>query len=90
MGPPQQGGAITTASGVTFIGASQDGHMRAFSTETGRLLWEAALPTGGHATPMTYQGRSGDQFVVIAAGGSRSLRTTIDDYIVAFKLPPAR
>ena len=90
MGVPQHGGAITTAGGVTFIGASQDGRFRAFSTETGRLLWEAALPAGGQAVPMTYEGRNGEQFVVIAAGGSRSLQTKLGDYIVAYKLSSKR
>lgn len=90
MGVPQHGGAMTTAGGVTFIGASQDGRFRAFSTETGRLLWEVALPAGGNAVPMTYQGRSGEQFVVIAAGGSRPLRSKLGDYVIAYKLPSGR
>jgi quinoprotein glucose dehydrogenase len=33
------GGPITTASGLTFIGATRDRHIRAFHTRTGKLLW---------------------------------------------------
>jgi len=36
--------------------------------------------------PMTYQTRSGRQFVVIAAGGHDRLGTSAGDYIVAFTL----
>ena len=35
----------------------------------GKLLWEADLGDRSNATPITYQTRSGKQFVVIAAGG---------------------
>src|SRR5207253_10920939 len=38
------GGPITTASGLTFIGATNDQKIRAFDTRTGTLLWQAALP----------------------------------------------
>ena len=36
-----QGGAVTTAGGVTFIGAAVDGYIRAYDTATGRELWKA-------------------------------------------------
>jgi quinoprotein glucose dehydrogenase len=82
------GGAITTASGLTFIAASLDGHLRAFDTETGKELWRAELPAGGQATPMTYQaGPQGKQYIVIAAGGHARLGSKLGDYVVAFALP---
>jgi len=77
------GGAITTAGGLVFIAATLDGYLRAFSTETGEILWSAPLPAGGQATPMTYQA-AGEQFVVIAAGGHGKLGTKLGDYLVAF------
>ena len=71
------GGPITTASGLTFIGATTDHYLRAFETETGEELWRARLPNGGHATPMTYRLREdGRQYVVIAAGGHGMLGDT--------------
>src|SRR6201999_3936369 len=46
MGVPNIGGAVTTGGGLTFIGASQDGYLRAIETTTGRELWRQLLPAG--------------------------------------------
>lgn len=86
FGTPNFGGPITTASGLTFIGAAMDDYLRAFSTETGKELWKGRLPAGGQATPMTYE-YDGKQYVVIAAGGHSSSGTRQGDYVVAFALP---
>lgn len=89
IGTPTQGGAIVTASGLTFIGATTDNYLRAFDTRTGRELWRGRLPAGGQATPMTYVSpKSGRQFVLIAAGGHGGMKTTRGDSFVAFALPP--
>lgn len=85
LGTPAFGGPITTAGGVTFIGAAMDNYLRAFDTATGQELWKGRLPAGGQATPMTYE-IEGRQFVVIAAGGHGRAGTDIGDYIVAFAL----
>jgi quinoprotein glucose dehydrogenase len=88
MGVPNQGGAITTRGGLTFIAAAQDQYLRAFDSVTGIQLWRAELPAGGQATPMTYRSnKTGRQFVVIAAGGHVPLGTQRGDYVVAFALP---
>lgn len=87
LGPPSLGGAITTRSGLTFVGASQDERLRAFDSRTGRELWSAALPAGGQATPMTFRQPGGRQMVVIAAGGNGALQTRTGDYIIAYALP---
>lgn len=63
------GGPVSTAGGVVFIAATLDRRFRAFDTETGKELWSAPLPAGGKATPMTYRGADGRQYVAIAAGG---------------------
>lgn len=81
------GGAVVTAGGVIFIGATADDYFRAFDVKTGQLLWETVLPAGGNANPMTYQGQDGRQYVVIAAGGHGGLKTTPGDYVIAFALP---
>ncbi len=80
------GGAITTSGGLVFVAASLDGHLRAFKTQDGSLLWETPLPAGGQATPMTYQ-VNGQQYIVIAAGGHGKLGTNLGDYVVAYRLP---
>lgn len=87
MGMPNMGGAITTASGVTFVAATLDAHIRAFETRTGRLLWEAPLPAGGNSIPISYVGSDGRQYIVINAGGHAVLQSRPGDYIVAFALP---
>ena len=81
------GGALTTASGLVFIGAARDAKLRAFDVETGSVLWSGELPASAQATPMTYRAPSGRQLVVIAAGGHTALRTKLGDYVVAFALP---
>jgi quinoprotein glucose dehydrogenase len=86
LGVPALGGPIVTAGGLVFIAASLlDDRLRAFDTETGKLLWEDKLPAGGQATPMTYA-IGGRQFIVIAAGGYKS-DSTRGDYLVAYALP---
>jgi quinoprotein glucose dehydrogenase len=85
VGMPALGGPIVTASGLVFIAASLDDRLRAFETQTGKLLWEVKLPAGGQATPMTY-GFAGRQYVVIAAGGYKE-DSTRGDYLVAYTLP---
>jgi quinoprotein glucose dehydrogenase len=86
MGMPMLGGPMTTAGHVFFIGATADNYLRAFSTDTGEQLWQARLPAGGQATPMTYEA-NGKQFVVIAAGGHGSFGTKLGDYVIAYALP---
>jgi quinoprotein glucose dehydrogenase len=80
------GGAITTQSGLVFIGSTLDAYLRAFDIESGRELWKYKLPAGGKATPMTYLGRDGRQYVVIAAGGDGKVWGKADS-IMAFALP---
>jgi quinoprotein glucose dehydrogenase len=80
------GGAIVTNGNLVFIAASIDGHLRAFDTRTGQVLWEYALPASAQATPMTYE-LDGRQYVVIAAGGHGKLGTKLGDYVMAFRLP---
>jgi quinoprotein glucose dehydrogenase len=88
LGTPNAGGPIVTAGGLVFIGAAADDYLRAFDLESGEELWRGRLPAGGQATPMTYLGKDGRQFVVIAAGGHAPLRTRAGDSVVAFALPP--
>jgi quinoprotein glucose dehydrogenase len=80
------GGAITTAGGLVFIGATLDAYVRAFDVETGKELWKFKLPAGGKATPMTYLGKDGRQYVVISAGGDGKAWGKADS-VMAFALP---
>ncbi|MHA4811275.1 pyrroloquinoline quinone-dependent dehydrogenase [Flavitalea flava] len=80
------GGAIVTKGNLVFVAASLDGHLRAFDSRTGGVLWEFLLPAGGQATPMSYR-IDGKQYIVIAAGGHGKLGTKQGDYVMAFTLP---
>jgi quinoprotein glucose dehydrogenase len=88
-GTQSLGGSIVTAGGLVFIGATVDKRFRAFDAATGEELWSYAVPANAHATPATYEGRSGRQYVVIAAGGGgllRELSADLSDTLIAFGL----
>jgi quinoprotein glucose dehydrogenase len=86
-GAPNIGGSIATAGGVVFIGGTNDSRFRAFDSATGAELWMAKLEASGHATPITYRGKSGRQYVVIAAGGGGFFSATGADVVAAYALP---
>lgn len=85
-GTENYGGPVVTAGGIVFIGATAyDSTFRAFDADTGALLWKAAIPAGGHATPAVYA-VAGREYVVIAAGGGKGRGASAATY-VAFALP---
>jgi quinoprotein glucose dehydrogenase len=86
-GVPNLGGSIVTAGGLAFIAATTDQYLRAFDLRTGKVVWKARLPAGAQATPMTYRGADGRQYVVITAGGHGALGTRYGDYTLAYALP---
>ena len=86
-GSENYGGPVVTAGGLLFIGAtSYDRKFHVFDKSTGQLLWETTLPFGGNATPITYE-VNGRQYVVIAAGGGKDMRSKSGGVYVAFALP---
>lgn len=87
-GRPSNGGATLTASGVTFIGGTDDARFRAFESKTGKLLWTHKLDYSATASPATYTGKSGTQYVaVMATGGTALYAPGGGDSLVAFALP---
>jgi quinoprotein glucose dehydrogenase len=89
-GTENYGGPIVTAGGLVFIGASDyDKKFHAFDKATGELLWETTLPFSGNATPATYA-VNGRQYVVIAAGGGKDLKSPSGGVYVAFALPKGK
>jgi len=81
------GGSIATASGLVFIGATNDDRIRAFDSRTGKELWSGHLDADGQATPMTYMGKDGRQYVAIMAGGGSFWGAPSGDALIAFALP---
>jgi quinoprotein glucose dehydrogenase len=88
MGVPNIGGGVVTASGLAFIGATQEHMFRAYDLRTGQELWKGRLPAGGNANPMSYWSDQSDrQFVVIAAGGHGGILSGYSDRLIAYALP---
>ncbi len=87
MGVPGIGGPIVTAGGVAFLSGTLDYYVRGYNLATGEEIWRARLPAGGQATPSTYVGRDGRQYLVVVAGGHGSTGTTAGDSIIAYALP---
>ena len=86
-GSENYGGPIVTAGGVVVIAATVYDHkIRAFNSDTGKLLWEAELPYAGVATPATYM-IDGKQFIVIATSNQRTPKGPQGAAYVAFALP---
>ena len=90
-GVPNVGGSIATAGAVVFIGATNDSYFRAFDSRTGKELWSTKLDAIANSSPVTYRGRDGHQYVVIAAGGPAHLRNVGNslngaDSLIAFSL----
>lgn len=85
------GGPIATASGLAFVGGTLDNAIYAFDTQTGKQVWRGELPTSARATPMTYRGPDGRQYVVISAGSHQPAgNQPLGDYVVAFAVPPQK
>ncbi|HTS25297.1 MAG TPA: PQQ-binding-like beta-propeller repeat protein [Bryobacteraceae bacterium] len=91
-GTPNVGGTLATGGGLVFVGATSDARFRAFDSRTGAEVWSARLDATGNATPISYLGRDGKQYVVIAAGGPSNLRNVGNmsanhaDTLIAFAL----
>jgi glucose dehydrogenase len=78
-GTPNLGGNMSTAGGLVFVGATLDKKFRAFDAKTGKQLWSYQLDGVGMATPMSFMGSDGKQYVVIASGGPGLLRAIHND-----------
>ena len=86
--PEPRGGAITTAGGVLFVGAAIDKRFRALDAKTGKELWVANLVESAKATPITYQGKNGKQYVaIVAAGGDGRGPDSPGGRLYVFSLP---
>jgi len=86
-GRPGNGGTIATASGLVFVGATDDARFRAFDATNGKELWTVQLAGAAEATPITFEGRDGKQYVVITATGGGFFNNPVtDDSIIAYAL----
>ncbi|HEV3332795.1 MAG TPA: PQQ-binding-like beta-propeller repeat protein [Bryobacteraceae bacterium] len=78
-------GVLATAGGLLFHGGT-DGYFRAYDSKTGDEVWRFQTGFGADAPAATYE-IGGEQYVAIAAGGSRDgLREARGDLVWSFKL----
>jgi alcohol dehydrogenase (cytochrome c) len=63
---PSNTAALPTAGGVVF-GGDWDRHVYAYDATTGKILWQARLPTSAQGFPITYLAK-GKQYVAVPAG----------------------
>jgi quinoprotein glucose dehydrogenase len=86
--PEHRGGPIATGGGLVFIGATVDARFRAIDARTGKELWVTKLVDAAKATPITYQGKSGKQYVaILAAGGENRGEENPGGRLYVFALP---
>ena len=86
-GTVNMGGSVATAGGLVFIAATNDRHFRAFDSKTGKVVWDVEMEAGGYASPATYQGKDGKQYVVIVAAGGGYYDKQGGDAVIAYALP---
>ncbi len=61
-----KGGLVVTEGGLVFASSSDDRKIHAYDRDTGKLLWEAVLPSIPQGVPAIYQVR-GRQYLAVAA-----------------------
>lgn len=86
-GRPNVGGPIITGGGLIFIGATDDKRLRAFDLKDGKEIWTFQLPASLYGTPLTYQGKSGKQYVAAVTTGGFWGEAAGADEVTAFALP---
>ncbi len=94
MGVTSIGHTLVTAGGIVFAHASDDRFHAYDSRRSGRQLWEIKMAASANSGPMTYMGKDGRQYVVLAVGGPGNSRrpSPRESYLyhqtlVAFALP---
>lgn len=85
-GTENYGGPIVTAGGLVIIGATNFDHkLRAFDSQTGKLLWQYTMEFSGNATPATYM-VNGKQYIVIAISNAKVRNAPQGAKYIAFSL----
>lgn len=74
-GRPARAGPIVTGGGVVFVGSTDDNRFRAIDAKTGKQLWVTKFEHRANASPMTFLGANGKQYVAIVASDTLSVFT---------------
>ena len=72
------GGATASSGDLVFASGTIDKKIRAYDGETGKVLWSYKMPYIGSAPPTIYEA-GGEQFIMIPATGSWSLKNVYPD-----------
>jgi quinoprotein glucose dehydrogenase len=57
-------GPVVTASGLIFIATKDEGKLRAYDEENGKVLWETDLPAASEGVPAVYE-VDGREYIVL-------------------------
>ena len=63
----ERNGAVVTAGGLLFIATKDEGVLRAYDKDNGRVLWSTPLPAASEGVPAVYEAGGREYLVVCAA-----------------------
>ena len=87
----QRGGPVATAGGLIFS-ATNDKKLRAYDEDSGKVIWEATLPTAAEGVPAVYE-IAGREYVAICVaagagpGAGRGEANTAPGAYIVYSLP---
>ena len=81
---PLIGGVLATGGGLVFVGEGH-GAFSAFNSDTGERVWQHDVSAGVNAPPVSYR-VGNEQFIAVAAGGSRFFGYPPGDILMSFAL----
>ena len=74
------------ATGATFAGSKYDQPVfHAYDSRTGAILWKVRLSAATSGAPMSFVGKSGRQYIVVAVSGATT--PAAETALIAFALP---
>ena len=82
---PLTGGLLATQGGLLFMGEG-NGNFNAYSSQSGKILWQTKVDAGVNAPPISYE-IDGVQYVAVAAGGNAIFGYTAGDNMMVYALP---
>jgi alcohol dehydrogenase (cytochrome c) len=82
---PYIGGVMSTSTGLLFQGEML-GNLSAFDSDSGKLLWQFNTGAGVNAPPIAFE-IDGEEFIAVAAGGSKMWATQLGNSVMVFGLP---
>jgi quinoprotein glucose dehydrogenase len=63
-------GPVVTATGLLFIATKDEGKLRAYDQETGKVLWSVDLPAASEGVPAIYE-VDGREYIVVCATSAK-------------------